>query len=259
MKIESIMSRDFTVVKEDEYITKVRKIMRETEARTLPVVNEKGHLLGIITESDVLRVTSTKSNVTVDGFIKEVPPVYPSTELRDLAVALLETGEVELPVIKSEEDPEVIGIVSVKDLFNVLEEREINKKVSEIMTEDVVVCHPEDPISKVWNNIIEYGYTGFPVVRDGKVIGVITRRDLLKYGSLRIGKEDERGSRLSHSSKVERAMTSPVKTISPDAPVKEALELMRRFDIGRLPVVDEEKKLLGIVDRYDVIEAYFEV
>ncbi|MBC7109897.1 MAG: CBS domain-containing protein [Archaeoglobi archaeon] len=259
MKVEEIMSKDFVLIKEDEYVTKVRKLMREQERRALPVVNEKGHLLGIITESDVLRVTSTKSNVTVEGFIREVPPIYPSSELSDLARAFVETGEVELPVIKSEEDPEVVGIVSVRDLFNAIEERDVNKKVSEIMTEDVIFCSPEDPISKVWNNIIEFGYTGFPVVKDGKVIGIVTRRDLLKYGSVRIGREDERGSRLSNSPKVERAMTSPVQTISPDSPVREALELMRKLDIGRLPVVDRERRLLGIVDRYDIIKSYFEV
>ncbi|MDK2781139.1 MAG: hypothetical protein PWR13_167 [Archaeoglobi archaeon] len=259
MRVEEIMSKDFTVIKEDEYVTKVRKLMRERESRALPVVNEKGHLIGIITESDVLKVTSTKSNVTIDGFIREVPPIYPFSELTELAEAFVGTGEVELPVIKSEEDPEVVGIVSVRDLFNAIEDRDVNKKVSEIMTEDVVACSPDDPISKVWNNIIEFGYTGFPVVKDGCVIGIITRRDLLKYGNVRIGKEDERGSRLSHSPKVEKAMTSPVQTISPDSPVKEALELMRKLDIGRLPVVDEKRRLLGIVDRYDIIKCYFEV
>ncbi len=259
MRVEEIMSREFTVIKEDEYVTKVRKIMRESEARALPVVNEKGHLLGIITESDVLRVTSTKSNVTVDGFIKEVPPIYPFTEIRDSALKIVESGEVELPVTKSEEDPEVVGVISVKDIFNALEERELNKRISEIMTEDVVTCSPEDPISKVWNNIIEYGYTGFPVVRDKKVVGIITRRDLLKYGSIRIGREDERGGRLAHSPKVERAMTSPVQTISPESSVKDALKIMRKLNIGRLPVVDKKKSLLGIVDRYDIIKSYFEV
>jgi CBS domain-containing protein len=54
-------------------------------------------------------------------------------------------------------------------------------------------------------------------------------------------------------------MTSPVQTISPESSVKDALKIMRKLNIGRLPVVDKKKSLLGIVDRYDIIKSYFEV
>ena len=73
MLVEDIMSRDPLYVEESTFLTKARQLIRDNHVRGLPVVNGKKHVLGIITTQDMLRVTSTKSNVTVAGFVTQVP------------------------------------------------------------------------------------------------------------------------------------------------------------------------------------------
>jgi CBS domain-containing protein len=55
--------------------------------------------------------------------------------------------------------------------------------------------------------------------------------------------------------RIEKLMSSPIYSIKPDASLASAIELMRKYDIGRISVVDEGK-LVGIVDRNDLIKGY---
>ncbi len=53
-------------------------------------------------------------------------------------------------------------------------------KVKEIMSERVIYVKPDDTIEELINKIIEHNYHRFPVVKDGKPVGMVSRRDLLK-------------------------------------------------------------------------------
>ncbi len=125
------------------------------------------------------------------------------------------------------------------------------------MTNDVVTCSPKDPIAKVWQNMRQLGFSGIPVINSGKLIGIITRRSIIKAGYARIGFEDERGTRLSTSPPVEKLMSTPPYTILPSADIREAITMLLRLDIGRISVAEGDK-LLGIVDRYDLVKACLE-
>lgn len=118
------------------------------------------------------------------------------------------------------------------------------KKVSEIMTRDVVTVTPEDNVYEVAVKMKQYG-TGFiPVVEKGgdRLIGVITDRDLVVRGIA----EKHPGS-----SAVETVMTKGIKTASPDTSVDAAAELMAEQQIRRLPVTEGDR-LIGIVSIGDL-------
>lgn len=118
------------------------------------------------------------------------------------------------------------------------------KKVSEIMTHDVVTVTPEDNVYEVAVKMKQHG-TGFiPVVEKGgdKLIGVITDRDLVVRGIA----EKHPGS-----TAVEAVMTKGIKTASPDTSVDEAAELMAEQQIRRLPVTEGDR-LIGIVSIGDL-------
>ncbi len=89
--------------------------------------------------------------------------------------------------------------------------------------------------------LLRYGHTGIPVVKNGQLAGIISRRDVDK--ALQHG--------LGHA-QVTGYMSRQVITIKPDTPVNEIQELMIVHDIGRLPVV-ENGVLVGIVSRSDVL------
>jgi len=119
--------------------------------------------------------------------------------------------------------------------------------VRKAMTTDLTVVTPEQTIFDVMNLIEKTGHIGFPVVRDGNLVGIITFTDVEK-----VPIEDRRNV------KVEEVMTpNPIVTY-PDESLKTALEKMVLIGVGRLPVV-EDNRLVGIVTKGDIVRAYAKV
>jgi CBS domain-containing protein len=86
-----------------------------------------------------------------------------------------------------------------------------------------------------------------------RLVGIITLKDLLSAGYVRLEREDERGGRGVYPPNVEKVMKTPVMTVVSDSTIWEAANLMRQYEIGRLPVV-EDRKLIGIIDRQDLVK-----
>ena len=73
-----------------------------------------------------------------------------------------------------------------------------------------------NPITKVWDRMIEDDITGLPVIKDGKPIGMITRFDILKKAWARISKESETRPVDSTQLHVEKLMSSPIYSLKPE-------------------------------------------
>jgi CBS domain-containing protein len=255
MLVEDIMSRDPLYVEDSTFLTKARQMIRDNHVRGLPVLDSKGMVQGIVTNQDMLRVTSTKSNVTVSGYVVQVPVVTGQMNVLDAARLMLRERRTLLPVVESEEKPRLVGVVSLLDVFMNIDLKSVPKKqVSEVMTTEVVATRPDDHVTKIWDLMVEKDFTGLPVVKDGRPIGMITRFDLLK-GTARIGKESERRPADSMQVPVEKFMSTPLYSVTPEDSVRTAVELMLKHDVGRMSVVDGGK-LVGIVDRNDLIKSY---
>ena len=255
MLVEDILSRDPLYVEDSTFLTKARQMIRDNHVRGLPVVNSKGIVLGIVTNQDMLRVTSTRSNVTVSGYVVPVPTVMGQMDILDAARLMHKEKITLLPVVESEEKPKLIGVVSLLDVFKSIDLDNVpHKPVSEVMTSKVVTTRPDDPVTKIWDMMVEKDFTGLPVVKDGKLIGMITRFDMLK-GTARIGKESERRPADSMQMPVEKFMSSPLYSVKPEDSVRAAIELMLKHNVGRMSVVDGTQ-LVGIVDRNDLIKSY---
>lgn len=256
MKVEDIMTKNPVFLHNSDFMTHARQVIRDRHKRTLPVVDDKNRVLGILTEKEILNIYSTKSNVTVEGFTIQAPEVYPDMDMMHAARLMMEVGMGRVPVLKSNQDKKLAGILSVVDIFRNLGQNKIpDRKVEEIMTRKVITCSPKDSVAKAWLNMRELGYSGFPVVRNGVPIGMITRRNIISAGYARIEKENEHGTKATMSPAVERVMSTPAYTISPQTTLKEAINTFLRLDVGRLSVV-EDGKLVGIIDRNDVIKAF---
>jgi len=256
MLVEDIMSRDPLYVEDSTFLTKARQLIRDNHVRGLPVVNGQLHVIGIVTTQDMLRVTSTKSNVTVSGFTVKVPIVTGQTNTFDAARLMLKEKSTVLPVVESEENPALKGVVSLLDVFKNLNMEKIpDKQISEIMSTKVITASPDDPITKVWDKMVEQDFTGLPVMREGEPIGMITRFDILKRGWARIGKESETRPVDSTQLPVQKLMSTPIYSVKSTDSLRTAIETMIRYDVGRMSVVDEGR-LVGIVDRNDLIKSY---
>ncbi|HVL95314.1 MAG TPA: CBS domain-containing protein [Solirubrobacteraceae bacterium] len=146
--------------------------------------------------------------------------------------------------------------------------------VRDIMDADPVTVTPEADVETVVRALREHELPGVPVVNSsGRCLGIITESDLVLPG-------DEGDLHLPHfielfggivflesmhhfqerleratASKARDLMTEDPVTIGPDAGVGEAGRLIARSGHNRLPVVDDDGRLLGVVTRVDVLDA----
>lgn len=111
-------------------------------------------------------------------------------------------------------------------------------KVSDLMTSDPVTVGPDDPCAKAATLMREEDCGAIPVVRDGKLIGIVTDRDI----TIRAVAE----GRDAKTYPVSKVMSADPITIAPDADADEAAKMMAEHQVRRLPVVDDGR-LLGIV------------
>ncbi len=132
--------------------------------------------------------------------------------------------------------------------------------IVDVMTRDVVSVTPDTPARRAARMMIEGGFSGLPVVENGRLGGVISEADLLKRDGSRswmsrvLFADDL--SPVSESEVVADLMSRPAETIGELATVSEAARVMTRKGYKRLPVVDQTGAMVGIVTRRDLVRAY---
>ncbi|MFC7008839.1 CBS domain-containing protein [Halalkalicoccus salilacus] len=117
--------------------------------------------------------------------------------------------------------------------------------VSDIMTagDDVDVVSPDDSIADLLERMFSERHTGYPVMDDGRLVGLVTLTDAREVDPV------ERDAYV-----VEDVMSTDLETIGPDAEAMDALNRMQRHGIGRLLVV-EGGDLVGLISRTDLMTA----
>jgi CBS domain-containing protein len=234
------------VLKYNDQITKARQILRDERFREVYVVDAKKNLIGYIDLTDGLRVTATKSNVTVEGYVKEAPMVSPADTIEQLARVMRDYETDSVAVV--DPSPRIIGGVLLSDVFPVIISRhELHGIVASHMTRDVTIASPTDTIQKIYTMIMESGFSAFPVVKKKRIVGIISRRDLIR--TRRVQSIIARHAQTT----IEEVMSKNVVTIGPDEPIGSAAELLVKHDVSRLPVIDGDR-IIGIVDRHDVLK-----
>jgi CBS domain-containing membrane protein len=136
--------------------------------------------------------------------------------------------------------------------------------VSRIMTRDVVAVAPDADLEEVTRLLGENRVSGIPVVdAASRVVGVVSEADVLSMTGVKRGHTFRDVIRHvlgegvpvpQRGGKVADFMTSPAITVKPGADVRDAARIIDEKRIKRLPVVDEEGRLVGIVSRADLVK-----
>ena len=115
-----------------------------------------------------------------DIMSKMVISVRPDATLNDAVKILTKHHLSGAPVVSTE--GEVVGFISEPNLMDVLFDQESRtRKVSDYMSSEVQMVHVNDSIATAATMFAMYGFRRLPVIDDGRLIGVVTRRDLLAY------------------------------------------------------------------------------
>ncbi len=125
--------------------------------------------------------------------------------------------------------------------------RRASVQISDIMSYPVVTIPPSATMEKVAGLLRQKGITGIPVAEDGRLVGMISRRDFRRI---------KRESQLA--SPVKAFMTTRLVTIPPGFSPLQAARLMVKHDIGRLPVIEEER-IIGIITRTDAMTYFYDL
>lgn len=128
-------------------------------------------------------------------------------------------------------------------------------KVVDYATENVYSIQPDDSVAHARNSMIKNGISRMIVEKDGKPVGIVTKKDMiLKLGE---GSAPWRRRPIDKIS-IKRVMSEPLITIKDDGSIKEAAEIMGKNQVSSLPVVDDEGKIVGIITSTDLIRAFHE-
>jgi CBS domain-containing protein len=126
-------------------------------------------------------------------------------------------------------------------------------RVRDVMQTKIVTIGVTERLSTVEDIMTLGRVRHMPVVHGGRLVGVLSQRDLLRASLSEIGSFASAARRaFLHAIEIERVMSAPPITIAPDATVPLAARLMADHKIGCLPVV-EGSELVGLVTETDVL------
>ena len=202
--------------------------------------------------------------------------VQPDDKVRQAAVLMAQHGLKRLPV--TDTDGRLVGLISRVDVLRAVEYHQqsdeaeavaprLGASIDELMNKDVPTVHADARLEEIVR-ALESSYQRRVIVvdEDRRVLGIITDGDLLRRsryaqdpGLLRrlrnlVTRQKEQMVTLPYGGETAgQLMTLPVITIKLDTPLSEVLSLMLRYQIKRLPVVDDDGRLQGLLGRNSLL------
>ncbi len=120
--------------------------------------------------------------------------------------------------------------------------------IAEVMKPDPITISDKTKLNDAYKLMLDKGIRHLPVIKNWKLVGLVTDRDL-RLATSKLAKHP-----FNPDTEVEKVMSHPVNTISPNDPIERATQIMRELKIGCLPVVEEDH-LVGIVTVTDLLDA----
>ncbi len=137
-----------------------------------------------------------------------------------------------------------------------MQERKDKWSVGEWMTRNPQMISPETSVRAAFLKMRSEGYRHLPVVRDQKLVGMVTDRDLRRPDLT----DDPEGwhdfYHLDDDYEVRHVMTSRVESMSPSDSLEKALDLLIERKFGAAPVIDKNGSMIGILTTLDLLRAF---
>ncbi|MGW8378197.1 CBS domain-containing protein [Streptomyces sp. ODS28] len=152
-----------------------------------------------------------------------------------------------------------------------------HRTIQNVMTSDVVHATPGTPFKEVAELLAVNRISGLPVINENKrVVGVVSETDLMERQAAQSNREErdrkhvrsswlgrplrrhlpQRANAKAHAITANQLMSAPPVTVRPSQTVTEAARIMSEHGVERLPVIDDDGRLLGIVTRHDLLRVF---
>ncbi|MFA6805307.1 MAG: CBS domain-containing protein [Candidatus Methanomethylophilaceae archaeon] len=117
--------------------------------------------------------------------------------------------------------------------------------VGEYMIRDVQCVSPDMTVEQVRDKIINSNFHGFPIVENGYLLGYVSAKELLRHMD-------------KPKAKMRQVMTRGTLCAIPSMSIDDATRVLFRYGLRNLPVVDEDKKIVGIISNIDIVRSQIE-
>jgi CBS domain-containing protein len=255
VKVKEIMTTKIISVDKDDSLKRVLDLMKKHDITKIPVLEEK-KFFGLVTDNviayklgSIRKRTVTASRLHASSVTeKEVKTIFPEEDVRNILKSVGEPGPTMLPVV---ENRKLVGVVTKADLLPMVKSKD---PIYSIMKRKVYTVSLNDRVIHARRIMISENIARLPVLEEKKLVGIISDIEIaLAFASLK--KSFSLGKQKHHLDEllVEDAMRAPVVWTTPSVSIFNAAQLMLNYNIGALPVLENEK-LVGMVTRTDLLK-----
>jgi CBS domain-containing protein len=253
MQVKDIMSEPVTIDK-SERLGHALDLMEKHDLRRLLVTN-KDKMGGIITMRQIARVLGTRKSLgmpasslhvasaTMDSVIK----VLPDMDVQDATVLLQKTG-----VLAAMDGEKVLGWIRPREILAAVN---VSGMASDAMRFPLT-SNPNDRLVHARRMMLDRGVGRLPVVEGGRLVGIISERDVAK--SLRAFRDlndtaSKQYTRI-YNILVSDVMTHDVKYVYADTPLDEVKKIILTENRGGLPVLNHREEVVGMITRRSILD-----
>lgn len=190
--VRNISTRNVVSISTSSRINEAMELMKKHEVGGLPVVDEEKRVWAIVTERDIVFLFNgnIRGAKVADLMSKEVVTAKPETSISETERTMINNGFRRLPLVSNQK---LVGIVTVMDILRFFASGEVFKHLQSgttdqvlqmsvlgIATKDVSTIEPEADVGEAAKLMLEKKMGSLPVIKNEKLVGIITERDFFK-------------------------------------------------------------------------------
>ncbi len=255
LSVNEVLSKDYATINEEDTLSRCLELFKQDVPPVLAVLNDKGKYVGIIARRWILRTRLDPATMKVKSLMRAAPKVEANFSLAKVAKLMIQSGVRQLPVFEKEK---LMGFVTDENIIHGAVTQDWGSSpVEQIMTKAPVTIEASRSVGAVLSLFREHDVSHMPVMENGRVVGVVSTQDIIEnvfQPNQRQTVGDIKGEKIQVLNiPAKGVMTSPVVTVSPEMPLKEAEKKMHEFNVHSLIVLAKER-LVGIVTKLDFLE-----
>lgn len=243
------MSSPLASVHRGDSLDDVHLRLQESGFSALPVVDDAGHVVGVISRSDLLRLGTRESEAEPRSPLLVFPDraageeMTPSLTTVPPAAPLSKVAEIMIEdrvhrVFVETEDGKTTGVVTTRDLMRAISDAKVSGPLSDFMSSPVFTIRAAEPVSLATERLGKARVTGLVVVDEGWPVGVFSQFEALDARDVR------------RETAVEDVMSPAILILDGRTPIHRAAAQAASMDVRRVVVVDGEETV-GIVTGLD--------
>ncbi len=254
---EDIIKRTYTHMQVNDPLSKALAKFENTD--TIIITDDQGNYQGMLAKKDIMK-SKLAHHTKVQTLIRNVAKIEHTESVQEIARKMLESNVYELPIVDHQN--KVRGTVTAERLLNKVSKGPYGKiPINTLMTTDVTTIKPDESIGKAIKIFKENRISRLPVVKKGKLIGLLTMDDIINKVLHPEQKPKGWGQHGEYIAEKKEYLKIPVEGIKsdiltmmpPDALIKDVIKKMKTYGYRGM-LLGTNRQIKGLVTKKDLLE-----